>query len=125
MANSWIQHCKNYSKKHNKKYSDCLKDPNCKKAYKNGEGFGDVLKTVVNSDIGKSLINKGIDMATNKIKNKVNGRGLFSQIGSVLGTRGGPIGSIVGNTVGQMVDNKLGTGIKRGRKKKYGTALMP
>ena len=49
----YIQHVKNYSKHHNMKYSDCLKDPKYKAAYKNGEVFSDLVKTAVNSDIGK------------------------------------------------------------------------
>ena len=30
---SWVDHCKQYASTNNKKYSECLKDPNCRKMY--------------------------------------------------------------------------------------------
>ena len=34
-VSSWIQHVKDYASKNNMKYPEALKDPNCKKEYKN------------------------------------------------------------------------------------------
>ena len=34
MANSWINHVKNYAKIHNLNYRDALKSSDCKSAYK-------------------------------------------------------------------------------------------
>ncbi len=127
--NNWIIHCKKYAKEHNIKYCDALNDVNCKNSYKNGEGFKDVLnvvKNAANSDIGKAVLNKGVEIASDYAKKKINGQGLFGDIGGVVGLRGGPIGSVVAKFIGDNVDKKLGTGIRR--KKSYkvnGGALMP
>jgi hypothetical protein len=64
MANKWITFVKNYAKEHNMKYSDCLKNGKCKAAYKKGEGFSDLVKTAVNSNIGKAVFNKGVEMGS-------------------------------------------------------------
>jgi len=34
-VNKWSEHVKQYSKKHNKSYGQCLKDEKCKEEYKN------------------------------------------------------------------------------------------
>ena len=39
MANSWINHVKNFAKKHNIKYNEALKHPDCKSSYKKGMGI--------------------------------------------------------------------------------------
>ena len=49
------------------KYSDAIKDSNCKAQYKSGKGiFDDVKKMAVRS--GKSLLKKGIDLGAEKLK---------------------------------------------------------
>jgi hypothetical protein len=40
MANSWIQHVKEYASKHGMSYRTALKDPQCKAAYKQVDGKG-------------------------------------------------------------------------------------
>ena len=34
MANAWIEHVRQYAKKHNLTYSNALKEPGCKASYK-------------------------------------------------------------------------------------------
>lgn len=34
MTNKWIEHVKDYSRKHNMKFNKALKDPDCKEQYK-------------------------------------------------------------------------------------------
>jgi len=41
MPNKWIEYVKAYSKKHGMSYTDCLKDPKCKEAYKKGSEKGE------------------------------------------------------------------------------------
>jgi hypothetical protein len=111
-----------------------------------GDGFMDdmtgMVKKAAASDLGKAVLNKGVeiglDYANSKLKNKgikiSKGDGFFSDlgknVGAVAGARGGPIGSIVasslGSAGGNQVDKLLGTGIKkRGRKSKGGALLPP
>jgi hypothetical protein len=122
---------------------------------KRGEGFfGDAFKVIKNAaetDVGKALINKGVevglDYAKNKLKNgkspsgeqlsAIRGDGLFGDLGQNLGlalggSKGGPLGAIVGSQLGNVggskIDKLLGTGLKkRGRpsKSKKGGALLP
>ena len=129
MANNWINHCKNYAKEHGIKYNDALKSMDCKKSYKNGAGFGDVLKKVATSDTVKNLAKSGIDYGVQKLKDKIDGKGLFGDIGKTVlrtGLNYAPIPNmardIVGN-VGEKLIDKTGVGIKR--RKKKGMALYP
>ena len=78
MANSWINHVKEYSKKHKMKYNDCLKNADCKAAYKSSkkqDGKGivsdgiNVAKKVAKKVI-KNKLNDVVDMGTNKL-NKI------------------------------------------------------
>jgi len=68
MANSWINYVKAYAKKHNIKYSEALKDPNCKAGYKKGDGLFDVVKSV-----GKAVAPVLIDLAGQEAKRRVGG----------------------------------------------------
>lgn len=52
MANSWIEYVKAYAKKNNMKYSEALKDPNCKAGYKKGGKFN-LLKSI--TDVGTKV----------------------------------------------------------------------
>ena len=107
-----------------------------------GDGLLDMVKNVASSDIGKSVLNKGIELGLNyaneKLKNKglkiSKGDGFFSDLGKnlggVAGLRGGPVGSVIGahlgDASGSQIDKLLGTGLKkRGRNKKNGGALLP
>lgn len=82
--NSWIKHVKEYSKKHNMKYNEALKDSNCKAAYKsskNQDGKGivsdgiNVVKKAAKKVV-KNKLNNIVDNSTNKLnkmgKDKVN-----------------------------------------------------
>jgi hypothetical protein len=35
---SWVDHCKQYAKDNGKKYSECLKDPQCRKMFHDKKG---------------------------------------------------------------------------------------
>ena len=66
--NSWIKHVKEYSKKHNMKFNECLKNADCKAAYrknKNQSGSGIV------SDVANNIKSKAKKVIKNKIKEKV------------------------------------------------------
>ena len=39
MPNNWINHVKNFAKKHSIKYNEALKHPDCKSSYKKGMGI--------------------------------------------------------------------------------------
>lgn len=118
-----------------------------------GDGFfGDafkVIKNVAETDVGKAIINKGVEVGLDYAKNKLNkgkgvkgvkgkslsGDGFFGDLGQNLGvalggSKGGPLGAIVGshlgNVGGSKIDKLLGTGIKkRGRPSKGGALLPP
>ncbi len=69
MSNKWVEHVKQYSKSHNIKYNECLKNKDCKESYKsskNQDGKG-VLSNVV--DVGKKVVKKA---AKKVVKNKLN-----------------------------------------------------
>lgn len=95
MANKWIEHVKQCASKKGVKYGVALADPETKASYNKG-GAG------LFSNVGKAL-------------------------GAVAGSKAGPIGTLVGDHlgsfVGQKLDDKLGTGVKRSKKR--GGALMP
>lgn len=112
MANKWIEHVKNYSKLHNKKYSESLKDPKCKEEYQKMKGGGlypsslpgkgTVKGTVKNiaKNVKDKAIDKVIDTTKELIKSKtdkvlgmgvvkkqnkkMNGKGKLSEIKSDL-----------------------------------------
>ena len=109
-----------------------------------GDGIMDVansVKKAAESDLGKAVLNKGIEMGLDYAKSKLKenglkyyeGNGFFSDLGSnmgaVAGLEGGPMGSIVGSHLGKatgsQVDKLLGTGIKKKSKKSKGGALLP
>lgn len=145
--NKWIQHVKDYAKKHNLKYNEALKNVNCKNEYKIGKGYVDVLEKVVDKQKVKKLAKNKIDDGANYIKEKINGmgnnklgNGIFGDIGGVLGPVGAafltknpiaaPIGGVVAKNVGNKVDKLLGTGNKKkhfskGKTDYLGGALYP
>ena len=56
---SWIEHCKQYASANNKKYSECLKDNQCREMYHKQKGSSKVntdleLVKVKSSGKGKS-----------------------------------------------------------------------
>ena len=53
---SWIEHCKQYASANNKKYSECLKDNQCREMYHRQKGQSKVNTDVelVSSGKGKS-----------------------------------------------------------------------
>jgi len=69
MTNSWIEHCKEYAKKHNVSYRQALKD--AKPSYKGGSLKSKVIKKVMEdkpkrqarrTNLKKKLKSKLIDM---------------------------------------------------------------
>jgi len=52
MVNKWVEHVKEYSKKHNLKFNEALKDEGCKSSYKNSK----------NQD-GKGILSDGVNVA--------------------------------------------------------------
>ena len=109
MANKWIEHVKNYSKLHNMKYNEALRDPKCKNEYqkmKGGglypsslQGKGSTVKNIAKKikdktidkvidttrELIKSKTDKVLGMGVVKKQNKkMNGKGKLSEIKSDL-----------------------------------------
>ena len=93
--NKWIEHVKNYSKLHDMKYNEALKNQQCKDEYKKIKGSGlyasalpgkgKVADMVVNG--AKNVKSKVKTYVKNKIKDKLN------------------------NVVNNTVDNVIGMGV--------------
>ena len=109
MANKLIEHVKNYSKLHNMKYNEALRDPKCKNEYQKIKGAGlypsslpgkgsivkNIAKKVKDKAIDKVIDNtreliknktdKVLGMGTvKKMNKKMNGKGKLSEIKSDL-----------------------------------------
>ena len=108
MANKWVEHVKNYSKLHNKKYSESLKDPKCKNEYQKMKGSGLYPSSLQGKgtvkNIAKKIKDKAIDKVIDttkeliksktdkvlgmgvvkKMNKKMNGKGKLSEIKSDL-----------------------------------------
>ena len=48
---SWIEHCKQYASANNKKYSECLKDNQCREMYHKQKGSSKVSQQEVEVDL--------------------------------------------------------------------------
>ena len=67
MANKWVEHVKNYSKLHNKKYSESLKDPKCKNEYQKMKGGGLYPSSLPGKGTVKNIAKKIKDKAIDKV----------------------------------------------------------
>ena len=108
MYNKWVEYVKNYSKLHNMKYNEALRDPKCKNEYQKIKGAGlypsslqgkGTIKNIAKK-IKDKTIDKVIDTTRELIKNKtdkvlgmgtvkkmnkkMNGKGKLSEIKSDL-----------------------------------------
>jgi len=140
MVNKWVEHVKNFSKQHNMKYNDALKDMNCKSSYVKGSGImNDGLNYVKNE--GKKLVKneakKLVDKGANFIKNEVigdgvggltsskkMGSGIFGDIGKTVSgfvLDAAPIPGVardVGKIGTNYLFDKSGLGVRKRRGKK-------
>ena len=48
---SWVNHCKQYAKANEKKYSECLKDPKCREMYHKQKGSAKAPQSEVQIDL--------------------------------------------------------------------------
>jgi hypothetical protein len=48
---SWVNHCKEYAKANEKKYSECLKDPKCREMYHSQKGSAKVPQPEIELDL--------------------------------------------------------------------------
>lgn len=79
--NKWVEHVKNYSKLHNKKYNESLKDPKCKEEYQKMKGGGlypsslpgkgSIVKNIA-KNVKDKAIDKVIDTTKELIKSKTD-----------------------------------------------------
>ena len=55
---SWVDHCKQYAKDNGIKYSECLKDSNCRKMYHDKKGKSNVSQPEVQIDLGSIKVKR-------------------------------------------------------------------
>ena len=55
---SWVDHCKQYAKDNGIKYSECLKDSNCRKMYHDKKGTSKVSQPEVQIDLGSIKVKR-------------------------------------------------------------------
>jgi len=55
----WVDHCKKYAAANGKKYSECLKDDNCKKLYHNQKASSKVSQPEIDDNLELIKVKSG------------------------------------------------------------------
>ena len=55
---SWVDHCKQYAKDNGKKYSECLKDPQCRKMFHDKKGSANPPQPEDQIDLGSIKVKR-------------------------------------------------------------------